>query len=213
MTDTTDKLKVLMIDNQDSFTFNLVDELKLQECHLTIYQNYVDVDVIEDLYLEGKIDMILISPGPGNPESAGCCLELVERLMGKVVIAGICLGHQVIISSLGGDIGQYASVVHGKSSSISHNQKGLFAELQSPMKVARYHSLSAQQVPEVLEVTAECDGIAMAVSSEKLGLYGLQFHPESILTIHGQQIISNLLVEARKFKPVKSEGLMEKEQV
>ena len=144
--------------------------------------------------------MLLLSPGPGNPQSAGCCLDLVELLMGKVVIAGICLGHQVIISSLGGDIGQYAGVVHGKRSSVTHRQEGLFADLQSPMNVARYHSLSAQEVPEPLQVTAECDGIAMAVASGELGLYGLQFHPESILTIHGQQIIANLLTEVEKFQ-------------
>ena len=196
-------LNVIMIDNQDSFTFNLVDELMLQNCQLSIYQNYVGVDVIESLYARGEIDMILLSPGPGNPDSAGCCLEVVNRLMGKVVIAGICLGHQVIISSLGGDIGQYASVVHGKSSSITHNKKGLYANLQSPMNVARYHSLSAQEVPSPLEITAQCEGIAMSVASEKLGLYGLQFHPESILTIHGQQIISNLLVEVNKFQSQK----------
>ena len=194
------QLKVVMIDNQDSFTFNLVDELKLQGCQLRIFQNYVKVDVINELYEAGEIDMLLLSPGPGNPQSAGCCLDLVELLMGKVVIAGICLGHQVIISSLGGDIGQYAGVVHGKSSSVTHLKEGLFADLQSPMNVARYHSLSAQEVPKPLQVTAECDGIAMAVASEELGLYGLQFHPESILTIHGQQIIGNLLKEAEKFQ-------------
>jgi anthranilate synthase component 2 len=204
MSQITDKIKVLMIDNQDSFTFNLVDELKMQNCQLSIYQNYVSVDVIESLYEAGEIDMILLSPGPGNPESAGCCLELVNRLIGKVVIAGICLGHQVIISSLGGDIGQYASVVHGKSSSITHTKTGLYANLQSPMNVARYHSLSAQEVPSPLEITAQCEGIAMSVASDELGLYGLQFHPESILTIHGQQIISNLLTEVKKFQSQQS---------
>jgi len=200
MSQVTSRLKVVMIDNQDSFTFNLVDELKLQNCQLRIFQNYVNADVIEQLYEAGEIDLLLLSPGPGDPQSAGCCLELVNRLKGKVVIAGICLGHQTIIESLGGDIGQFASVMHGKSSSITHNQQGLFAGLKTPMNVARYHSLSAQEVPEPLKVTAECDGIAMAVSSESLGLYGLQFHPESILTIHGQQIISNLLTEVRQFQ-------------
>lgn len=194
------KIKVLMIDNQDSFTFNLVDELKLQGCELRIFQNYVDADIIEQLYEDGEIDMLLISPGPGDPQSAGCCLELVQRLMGKVVIAGICLGHQVIIHSLGGNIGQFSRVVHGKSSSVNHNQQGLFYNLQNPMNVARYHSLSAQEVPAELTITAECDGIAMAVESDELGLYGLQFHPESILTIHGQQIISNLISRAKTFK-------------
>jgi anthranilate synthase component 2 len=207
MSQTTKKINVLMIDNQDSFTFNLVDELKMQNCHLRIYQNYVTVEVIEALYEAGEIDMILLSPGPGNPESAGVCLELVDRFMGKVVIAGICLGHQVIISSLGGDIGQYASVVHGKSSSITHNKKGIYANLQSPMNVARYHSLSAQEVPSPLEITAECEGIAMSVANEELGLYGLQFHPESILTIQGQQIISNLLAEVINFQSKKSKEI------
>ena len=200
MSNNKDKINVVMIDNQDSFTFNLVDELKLQNCDLKIFQNYVSVDVIERLYEQGDIDMLLLSPGPGDPQSAGCCIELVERLMGKVVIAGICLGHQVIISCLGGDIGQFSKVVHGKSSSITHDQQGLFANLQTPMNVARYHSLSAQEVPKPLHVTAECDGIAMAVACEESGLYGLQFHPESILTIHGQQIISNLLTEVQNFK-------------
>ncbi len=195
-------IRVVMIDNQDSFTFNLVDELKLQNCELRIFQNYVKVEVIEKLYKEGEVDLLLISPGPGSPQEAGCCIELVQRLMGKLVIAGICLGHQAIISCLGGDIGQYSSVVHVKSSAITHNQKGLFSGLESPMNVARYHSLSAQQVPEPLEVTAECDGIAMAVSAEEMGLYGLQFHPESILTIHGQQIISNLLAKVQLFQGV-----------
>ena len=127
----TKKLKVVMIDNQDSFTFNLVDELKLQHCDLRIFQNYVDADQIESLYKAGEIDLLLLSPGPGDPESAGCCLELVDRLKGKLVIAGICLGHQVIIRSLGGDVGQYSAVVHGKSSSINHNQQGLFADFLS----------------------------------------------------------------------------------
>ena len=113
----------------------------------------------------------------------------------------------MLFRSLGGDIGQYASVVHGKSSSITHSKKGLYANLQSPMNVARYHSLSAQEVPNPLEITAKCEGIAMSVASERLGLYGLQFHPESILTIHGQQIISNLLMEVKKFKLQKSRGV------
>ncbi len=197
-------IRVVMIDNQDSFTFNLVDELKIQNCQLRIFQNYVNPDVIESLYQAGEIDLLLLSPGPGDPQSAGCCLELIERLKGKVVIAGICLGHQAIISNLGGEVGQFSAVVHGKSSSITHHQQGLFAGLKSPINVARYHSLSAQQVPEPLEVTAECDGIAMAVACEPLGLYGLQFHPESILTIHGQQIISNLLIQVLKFQERKN---------
>ena len=200
MTVTNKMIKVVMIDNQDSFTFNLVDELKMQNCELKIFQNFVKVDVIESLYQNGEIDLLILSPGPGNPSQAGCCLELVERFKGKVVIAGICLGHQVIIQCLGGDIGQFSSVVHGKSSSITHNSQGLFANLQSPMNVARYHSLSAQQVPAPLQITAECDEIAMAVASEDLGLFGLQFHPESILTVHGQQIISNLLTEVELFQ-------------
>ncbi len=203
MTSDVNPIKVVMIDNQDSFTFNLVDELKMQNCQLRIFQNYVDAEVIEKLYQEGEIDLLLMSPGPGSPEQAGCCIELVERLMGKLVIAGICLGHQVIVSCLGGDVGQYSTVVHGKSSAITHNQQGLFLNLDSPMNIARYHSLSAQEVPEPLQVTAECEGITMAVASREMGLYGLQFHPESILTIQGQQIISNLLHQVRLFQEQK----------
>jgi len=189
-----------MIDNQEFFTFNLVDELKSQNCELTIYQNYVDIEVIQNLVDSDEIDLILLSPGPGNPDSAGCCLEIVNRFKGRIVIAGICLGHQTIIQSLGGDIGQFSHAVHGKSSSITHNQAGLFQGLDSPMKVARYHSLSAKSVPKPLIMTADCDGVAMAVESEELGLYGLQFHPESILTVHGQHILSNLLKQVPWFK-------------
>lgn len=193
-------LKVVLIDNRDSFTFNLVDELNRLECEILTYQNYASVETITELYESGEMDMLLISPGPGNPDTAGCCLDVVKELMGKVTIAGICLGHQIIVQALGGSIGQFAAVVHGKSSLVTHDATGIFAGLNSPMKVARYHSLSARDVPAELTVTAMSDDVPMAVASEGLGLYGLQFHPESILTVAGQQLLQNLVNSARDFK-------------
>ena len=197
---TDEQLKVVLIDNRDSFTFNLVDELNRLSCDILTYQNYASVETITELYESGQMDMLLISPGPGNPDTAGCCLEVVNQLLGKVTIAGICLGHQIIVQALGGSIGQFAAVVHGKSSLVTHDGSGLFAGLNSPMKVARYHSLSARDVPEELEVTAMTDDVPMAVANEAKSLYGLQFHPESILTVSGQQLLQNLVAKARAFK-------------
>lgn len=199
-----DKLKVVLIDNRDSFTFNLVDELNRLSCDITTYQNYATVETITDLYESGNMDMLLISPGPGNPDTAGCCLAVVNELLGKVTIAGICLGHQTIVQALGGSIGQFAAVVHGKSSNVTHDGTGIFAELHSPMKVARYHSLSARDVPHELTVTAMSDDVPMAVANEEKSLYGLQFHPESILTVSGQQLLQNLVNKAREFKRKKA---------
>lgn len=196
--------KVVMIDNRDSFTFNLVDELTRIGCDIATYQNYAKVEDIVVLYEAGEMDMLLISPGPGNPDSSGCCLDVVKALMGRVTIAGICLGHQTIVQALGGKIGQFAAVVHGKSSDVTHDGTGIFNGLKSPMKVARYHSLSARDVPENLDVTAWCDDVPMAIASEKLGLYGLQFHPESILTVSGQQLLVNLVTSAKNFNKDKS---------
>ena len=197
---TDEQLKVVLIDNRDSFTFNLVDELNRLSCDILTYQNYASVETITELYESGQMDMLLISPGPGNPDTAGCCLEVVNQLLGKVTIAGICLGHQIIVQALGGSIGQFAAVVHGKSSLVTHDGSGMFAGLNSPMKVARYHSLSARDVPEELEVTAMTDDVPMAVANEAKSLYGLQFHPESILTVSGQQLLQNLVAKARAFK-------------
>lgn len=197
---TDDQLKVVLIDNRDSFTFNLVDELNRLSCEILTYQNYASVETITGLYESGQMDMLLISPGPGNPDSAGCCLDVVNKLLGKVTIAGICLGHQIIVQALGGSIGQFAAVVHGKSSLVTHDGSGLFEGLTSPMKVARYHSLSARDVPEQLAVTAMTDDVPMAVANEEKSLYGLQFHPESILTVSGQQLLHNLVRKASEFK-------------
>jgi len=193
-------LKVVLIDNRDSFSFNLFDELARLGCEIKTYQNYVPVEQIVALYEQGEMDMLLISPGPGNPDSSGCCLGLVDALMGKVTVAGICLGHQVIVQALGGEVGQFAKVVHGKSSNITHNGTGLFEGLSSPMKVARYHSLSARDVPESLAVTADCDGVPMAIANAEESIYGFQFHPESILTVSGSQLLANLMTAAQRFK-------------
>ena len=195
-----DKLKVLMIDNQDSFTFNLVDALRVLGADIHVYQNYVDIDFVQEQINTGECDLILLSPGPGGPKDAGICLEIVRRFKGQCPIAGICLGHQVIIEALGGEVGQFTKVMHGKSSVVTHSGTGLFEGVSNPTKIARYHSLSAQVVPEPLIANAELEGVAMAIEAPELALYGLQFHPESILSPEGMTMLSNLLKLTEKFK-------------
>ena len=196
----SNRIKAIMIDNQDSFTFNLVDALKTLGCELKVYQNYVAYEVIEQQVKAGEVDLLMLSPGPGNPDDAGVCRELVKGLQGQCVIAGICLGHQVIIDAFGGEVGQFTPVMHGKSSNLSHTESGLFTGISSPTKVARYHSLSAQDVPAPLSSTATLAGVSMAIEAPSLGIYGMQFHPESILTPQGMKMLTNLINLTQAFK-------------
>jgi anthranilate synthase component II len=186
-------MKVAIIDCFDSFTYNLyqlVGSLGGEPVPITCDQQ---VEVVE----RAKPDRIILSPGPGTPDDTGVCKEVIRRYAGEIPILGVCLGHQTIIQTFGGTIIRMKSPVHGKTSEILHSGIGVFGGIKTPITATRYHSLTAQpqNLPSSLEVTATAadDGTIMAVSHKKYPVYGLQFHPESIMTPKGRQIMANFL--------------------
>ena len=191
---------LLMIDNYDSFTYNLVQYFGELGQKVSVYRNdEITPDEIEKI----KPNYIVISPGPCTPNEAGISLELIERLSGNIPILGVCLGFQAIVQAFGGKIIGAKRIMHGKVSSILHNGKGVFDGLESPLNATRYHSLVAEQetLPDCFEVTAwtndESGNIEeiMGVRHKTLNLEGVQFHPESILTEHGHQMLNTFLQE------------------
>jgi anthranilate synthase/aminodeoxychorismate synthase-like glutamine amidotransferase len=185
--------RVLVIDNYDSFVYNLVQYLG--ELGATPIVHRHDEVTIERL-VEERPDAILISPGPGRPEDAGVSNEVIRTLGGQVPILGVCLGHQCIGQVFGGDVVRAPAVMHGKTSLIRHDGRGVLAGLPQPFEATRYHSLivDSATVPDVLEVTATTDdGLVMALRHRELPVEGVQFHPESILTSCGHQLMANFL--------------------
>ncbi|KXI29773.1 aminodeoxychorismate/anthranilate synthase component II [Paraglaciecola hydrolytica] len=190
---------VFLLDNFDSFTYNLVDELRSLGLELIVYRNSVPADVIlqkmhnkaaqKNAKGESQQVMLMLSPGPGNPKQAGSLLALLALVKGHYPVLGICLGHQAIVESYGGDIIRANQVMHGKSSLIKHDGQNMFANLPNPLPVARYHSLMADNMPADLQVLADYNGIPMAVAHQQHRMLGFQFHPESILTSHGSQLL------------------------
>jgi len=188
---------ILMIDNYDSFTYNIVQYLLELGAEVEVRRNdEITITEIETMAPE----KIVISPGPCTPNEAGISLETVDHFAGKIPILGICLGHQSIGQSFGGTIGRAGSVMHGKTSAIHHNGEGVFAGLKQPFEATRYHSLVVDKatLPSTLEITAwtekdgEMDEI-MGLRHRELGIEGVQFHPESILTEHGYDLLNNFL--------------------
>ena len=188
---------ILMIDNYDSFTYNIVQYLLELGAEVEVRRN----DEITIAEIEAMApEKIVISPGPCTPNEAGISLETVDHFAGKIPILGICLGHQSIGQSFGGTIVRAGSVMHGKTSAIHHNGEGVFAGLKQPFEATRYHSLVVDKatLPSTLEVTAwtEKDGEVdeiMGLRHRELGIEGVQFHPESILTEHGYDLLNNFL--------------------
>ncbi len=184
---------ILVIDNYDSFTYNLVQYLGEMGADIQVVRNN-EVTVPE--ILERQPDQILISPGPCSPKEAGISVDTIRQLAGKVPILGVCLGHQSIGYAFGGNIIRAGKLMHGKTSQITHDGKGVFAGLPNPFKATRYHSLviEKQSLPDVLEVTATSeDGEIMGVRHKTLAVEGVQFHPESILTESGKALLGNFL--------------------
>jgi len=185
--------RVLVIDNYDSFVYNLVQELGELGAEPVVHRNdAIDVDGIRD----ASPDLILISPGPGRPEDAGVSLAVIEELAGVVPILGVCLGHQAIGQAFGGDVVQAPSLMHGKTSAIHHDGKGVFVGLPDPITATRYHSLVVEPstVPDVLEVSARTsDGVIMGLRHRTMAVEGVQFHPESLLTPEGPSLLANFL--------------------
>jgi len=189
---------LLMIDNYDSFTYNLVQYFGELGQKVNVYRNdEITVNEIENL----KPKYVVISPGPCTPNEAGISLELIEKLAGKIPILGVCLGFQAIAQAFGGNIIGAQRIMHGKVSPIHHTGKGVFKGLKNPLNATRYHSLVAEQstLPECLEVTAWTNNDSgrieeiMGVRHKTLAIEGVQFHPESILTEHGHQMLNTFL--------------------
>jgi len=185
--------KVLFVDNFDSFTYNLVDDFCKRNCRAKVYRADTRIEELKVLAEEFNPDLLVISPGPGTPDTAGVSLSAVEYFKDKLPIFGVCLGHQVIVQYFGGKISHAPEPMHGKPSRVTHNEKGIFAGVENPLHAGRYHSLCVVELPDCLEQTAEFEGIIMGVMHKELPVYGVQFHPESILTPAGGKIIENVL--------------------
>ncbi len=184
---------ILVVDNYDSFTYNLVQALGELGAELQVYRNdEIDVDSVRGKAPTG----IVMSPGPGRPEDAGACCKIVEGMGPEVPILGVCLGHQAVAATFGGVVARAPEIVHGKTAKVEHCAEGLFEGLPQQFEAARYHSLIVERnsLPESLEVTAAtADGLIMGVRHREWALHGVQFHPESIATPDGPTILENFL--------------------
>ena len=184
---------ILVIDNYDSFTYNLVQYLGEMGVKIEVARN--DELTVEDI-LKKKPDHLLISPGPCSPKEAGISVDIIKKLGGKIPILGVCLGHQSIGYAYGGDIVRAKKLMHGKTSQISHDGKGVFKDMPNPFKATRYHSLAIKKetLPDSLIITAQSeDGEIMGVRHKSLPVEGVQFHPESILTESGRILLRNFI--------------------
>ena len=193
--------RVLLIDNYDSFTYNLVQELGELGAEPVVFRN----DAIDVAGIRAEApDAVLISPGPGRPEDGGVSLAVVDELGGQIPILGVCLGLQCIGQAYGGRVVAAPVLMHGKTSAIFHTGVGVFTDLPNPFEATRYHSLVIDRasLPDVLEVTAEtADGVVMGLRHRQLGVEGVQFHPESILTPTGPRLLANFLGAAQPVAP------------
>ena len=183
---------VVLLDNFDSFTFNLVESFERLGAAVQVLRNTVPAAAALHLAME-KRALIVLSPGPGRPEDAGCMMELIGLASGRAAVLGVCLGHQGIVLQAGGTVTRAPLPVHGKASMLVHDRSGPFEGITEPVHVGRYHSLCTRDVPQRFRIHAEIDGMAMAVSDPVAMQTGLQFHPESILTRGGDQMLANIL--------------------
>jgi anthranilate synthase/aminodeoxychorismate synthase-like glutamine amidotransferase len=190
---TFDHVRMLLIDNYDSFTYNLVQAFAAHGAEVMVYRNDM-ISVDEALALEPT--HLVISPGPGRPEDAGVSLDMIAVFAGKIPVLGVCLGHQSIVQQQGGEIVRAERLMHGKTSKIRHDGKSVFEGISQPFEVGRYHSLCAkvESLPDTLEVTAKTDsGVIMGVRHKSLQIEGVQFHPESVLTPEGDTLMTNFM--------------------
>lgn len=184
---------ILVVDNYDSFTYNLVQYIGESGETVEVYRN--DELSVEEIIARAP-EKIVISPGPGTPDDAGVSVPLIHAVKGRIPLLGVCLGHQSIGAALGGKVVRAASIMHGKTSLVYHDNRGIFAGVDNPFVATRYHSLVVERetLPGTLAIRAWTeDGIIMGMDSEELLLYGVQFHPESIMTAEGKKIIRNFL--------------------
>lgn len=189
--------KLFMLDNYDSFTYNIVQYFGESGAEVIVARNdEITIEEIEAM----EPDLICVSPGPCSPTEAGISIELIKHFAGQIPILGVCLGHQSIGAAFGANIVGAKKLMHGKTSSITHGGTDLFTDLPSPFTVTRYHSLAIERetLPECLEITAETDdGEIMAVAHKELPIFGVQFHPESVLSEYGHELLNNFLKYAK----------------
>ncbi|CAL4326065.1 Anthranilate synthase component 2 (plasmid) [Buchnera aphidicola (Protaphis terricola)] len=184
---------ILLLDNIDSFTYNLVDQLRKTNNNVIIYRNTVNINVILSVIKQMFQPILMLSPGPSTPENAGCMLHLINEVKGSIPIVGICLGHQAIIEAYGGSIGYAGEVFHGRASFINHDGLEMFSGLSQPLPVARYHSLICNKIPKNFIINSYFNNMVMSVRNNIDHVCGFQFHPESILTTDGTALLQNII--------------------
>jgi len=189
-------MRVTLIDNYDSFTFNLVHFLGELGADVKVWRN--DARTVKETLADGA-DAIVLSPGPCTPNEAGVCLDLIRAAAPSTPMLGVCLGHQAMGQVFGGKVIRAPLPMHGKLSTVTHSGRGLFRGVNGPFQATRYHSLVVERAtaPDEIEVTAEADGLIMAMSHRRFNVHGVQFHPESIASEHGKTILANFLELAR----------------
>ncbi len=183
--------KIFLLDNFDSFTFNLVDYFRQLECEVSVYRNDVNPEIIESI----KPDLIVFSPGPSVPKNAGNMMNIIDKYHLKYPMFGVCLGHEAFTEYFGGSL-KFVEPVHGRNSPINHDGKTIFSDIEAGFLAGRYHSLCTDIVPDCFEVSAEFGGLVMAMRHKSLPIEGVQFHPESVLTMkhgNGLNIIKNIV--------------------
>ncbi len=191
-------MKILCIDNSDSFSWNLGDEFEKRDAEVRVYRNDIGMGSLREIVSSWSPDLLVISPGPSTPSRAGICLEAVRECSGSIPVFGVCLGHQVIVEAFGGVVGRAPLPVHGKASLIEHDGEGLFEGMESPLSVGRYHSLVGSEIPDCLEVSARFGDLVMALRHREHSTWGVQFHPESILSPGGGPLIDRVLELAKR---------------
>lgn len=187
-------MNIILIDNFDSFTYNLVDLLRSENNQVTVFRNNISLDKLDQFINKAEsTPLLVLSPGPGTPSSAGNLLKIIDKYKGITPMIGICLGHQAIVESYGGKVVKAPSVIHGKSSSMITSNHKIFESLSKVEQIGRYHSLMGSEIPKCIHVISEVEDIPMIIEHKEDKILGFQFHPESILTRNGAKMLTNSL--------------------
>lgn len=190
-------MNICIIDNYDSFTFNLLEEFQGAGHTLHVWRNSMNFsEVKKRLFALDAPRLLVFSPGPGHPDSAGCMNEAIKSLQGQIPMFGVCLGMQAMVSALGGVVSRAPGIVHGKARILEHDGRLIFKGLKNRIAVGRYHSLTASTVPDEFDVIGKSDGLVMAISHRTHPMIGIQFHPESVLSTEGSRMIKNIIAWA-----------------
>lgn len=185
---------VVLVDNFDSFSYNLAEEFCVLGTSLSVVRNTITVSKLQQLLASKNNPLLVLSPGPGTPEQAGNCIAFIREFLGQFAMLGICLGHQAMVVACGGTVDRAPHAKHGERSILTHHNDPIFSGLPSSFLVGRYHSLVATQLPTGLKSIAEAEQLCMAIRHDNAAI-GLQFHPESILTTHGRHLLRNIVTQ------------------